>query len=330
MRERNLYAVWLGVFLALVAVGGGLYAFSGLAGRNVGSHYDADEYSSGQSVTIATADGRTVLQTAWPVEAGDLFFSSESCWYEVSQGEDGAKTAVPCAPPVFFRPERWASSPLPASRGVIESALTGPDGTSREAHVVIYHTHSDESYGYGTDIVSKPGSGDVYEVGEHLSAALRALGVSVTHSYAAHDPHDRAAYERSRETLLKLLPEQPDLVIDLHRDSAPVEAYVTTINGQLTARVMLVVGAANPNMETNLRYAYAFKEIADRIYPGLVRGIYIGRGNYNQDLYPSAMLMEFGTEGMSRDTAEKTAACVTDVLKDFLLTTLPALVQAGA
>ena len=327
MRERNYYAIFIGAFAVLVSVAGGMYALSGLAGRNSNPRYETDERSSGTYYTVQAADGSLLLQTAWPVETGDHFFSAENRWYQLAQEDDGTPAATPCPPPAFFNPERWDVTPLPTSPGVVEGALVGADGTAREVHVVIYHTHSDESYGYGTDIVSKPGAGDVYEVGERLSEALRALGISVTHSYAAHDPHDRSAYERSRETLLALLPEQPDLVIDLHRDSAPVDAYVTTINGQLTARIMLVVGAANPNMETNLRYAYAFKEIADQVYPGLVRGIYIGKGNYNQDLYPSAMLMEFGTEGMSRDTAEKAAACVTGVLGTFLSTVLPELAQ---
>ncbi len=329
MREKNYYAIFTGALLALVAVAGGMYALSGLTGRYSELSYETDEHAATGFYTVQTADGATLFQTAWPVETGDQFFSHDNIWYRLSGEDDGTPAAIPCEPPACFNPEQWASTPLPTSPGIIESALTGPDGASREVHVVIYHTHSDESYGYGTNIISKPGNGDVYEVGERLSEALRALGISVTHSYAAHDPHDRSAYERSRKTLLALLPEQPDLIIDLHRDSAPVEAYVTTINGQLTARVMLVVGAANPNMETNLRYAYAFKGVADQIYPGLVRGIYVGKGTYNQDLYPSAMLMEFGTEGMSRDTAEKTAACVTDVLQSFLLTTLPELAQTN-
>ena len=40
----------------------------------------------------------------------------------------------------------------------------------------------------------------------------------------------------------------------------------------------------------------------------------MGRGNYNQDLYPTAMLFEIGTESISQDLAENGARCLGDVL----------------
>ena len=331
MQRRAYYSVFLWSLVIVIGIAAGMYMFSGLTNRHSVGWQEEDETTSDKLYTVQTADGATLFQTAWPVQDGDRFFSAQNIWYQLDREETNGcvATAVPVSAPENFQPVS-----LPARSGqkigqppAVKSGLVGPDGEERDTHVIIYHTHSDESYGYGTNVVSKPGAGDVYEVGERLSQDLRALGASVTHSYAAHDPHDASAYERSRKTLLSLLPEQPDLVIDLHRDSAPVDAYVTTINGQLTARVMLVVGAANPTMDTNLQYAYAFKETADAIYPDLVRGIYIGKGSYNQDIYPSAMLMEFGTDGMSRDTAEKSAACVSDVLQTYLTEVLPYLPQ---
>ncbi len=336
MRQKTFYPVFLWSLVAVIVVAACMYFFSGLTRENTLSSSELDETSTDGFYTIQTEDGEMLFQTSWPVQDGDHFLSTQNQWYQLDQRGDGFPIASPIDPPDYFQPVQWPKANFlnqttPSSDPpLMQSAMIGPNGEERDVHVVIYHTHSDESYGYGTNITSEPGNGDVYEVGERLSESLRALGASVTHSYATHDPHDSSAYERSRETLLSLLPEQPDLVIDLHRDSAPVEDYVTTINGQLTARVMLVVGAANPNMETNLRYAYAFKEIADEIYPDLVRGIYIGKGLYNQDLYPSAMLMEFGTDGMSRDTAEKAASCITDVLQTFLIQVLPYLAESNA
>lgn len=334
MRQKTFYPVFLWSLVGVIALAAGMYMLSGLASQNSVASSELDESDSQGFYTLQAEDGTELLQSSWPMQDGDHFLSTQNQWYQVEKNETGTPTATPIAPPHYFQPAAWSKTPTDTSLSgsasspeIVSSALIGPNGEERDVHVVIYHTHSDESYGYGTNVTSEPGNGDVFEVGERLSESLRTLGASVTHSYATHDPHDKSAYERSRETLLRLLPEQPDLVIDLHRDSAPVDSYVTTINGQLTARVMLVVGAANPNMETNLRYAYAFKEIADEIYPNLVRGIYIGKGSYNQDLYPSAMLMEFGTEGMSRDTAEKSAACITDILQTFLIDALPYLVE---
>lgn len=40
----------------------------------------------------------------------------------------------------------------------------------------------------------------------------------------------------------------------------------------------------------------------------------MGRGDYNQELYPTAMLFEIGTEGISLDLAENGVRCLGDVL----------------
>ncbi|HBQ87583.1 MAG TPA: stage II sporulation protein P, partial [Syntrophomonas sp.] len=81
-----------------------------------------------------------------------------------------------------------------------------------------------------------------------------------------------------------------------------------------TSRVMIVVGRSNPNTKTNLQYARLIKNRADRLHPGLMRGIFMGKGDYNQDLYPTALLFEIGTEGISLDEAQKAAACLSDAI----------------
>ena len=104
----------------------------------------------------------------------------------------------------------------------------------------------------------------------------------------------------------------------MHRDSAPAQAYITTVNGVETARVMMVVGRSNPNMKTNLNYAKTIKAQADNLYPGLVRGIFMGKGDYNQDLYPTAMLFEVGTEKIPLSLAENAARCLGDVITQVM------------
>lgn len=76
----------------------------------------------------------------------------------------------------------------------------------------------------------------------------------------------------------------------------------------------MVIGRSNPKMKTNLAYARKIKARADKLYPGLVRGIFMGRGDYNQDLYPTAILFEIGTDKISQDLAENAARCLGDVL----------------
>ncbi|WP_278279242.1 stage II sporulation protein P [Syntrophomonas palmitatica] len=190
---------------------------------------------------------------------------------------------------------------------------------SINSHVVIYHTHSDESYGYSTGITSKPGNGDIYAVGTSLANSLQRSGISVTHSFNRHDPHDINAYHRSRRTALQLLKERPDAAFDVHRDSAPTSSYFTTVNGVNTSRVMIVIGRSNPNLKTNLDYARRVKAMGDTLYPGMMRGIFIGKGDYNQDLYPTALIFEIGTDGMSLDLAQNAATCLGDVIAHVMI-----------
>ena len=46
------------------------------------------------------------------------------------------------------------------------------------------------------------------------------------------------------------------------------------------------------------------KAVADKLYPELIRDIYIGKGTYNQDLSPNSVLLEFGTHTIDKERAE--------------------------
>ena len=77
---------------------------------------------------------------------------------------------------------------------------------------------------------------------------------------------------------------------------------------------MIVIGRSNPNMQTNLAYAKRIKAEADKLHPGLMRGIFMGQGDYNQDLYPTSLLFEVGTENSTLDEAEKSIRCLADAI----------------
>ena len=73
------------------------------------------------------------------------------------------------------------------------------------------------------------------------------------------------------------------------------------------------MGRSNPNFKANLDFALQVKAAADSLCPAL-RGIFIGRGNYNQDLYPTALLLEIGTHGNYLLSAERAATAMGDAL----------------
>ncbi|MDN5345313.1 MAG: stage sporulation protein, partial [Clostridia bacterium] len=53
-------------------------------------------------------------------------------------------------------------------------------------------------------------------------------------------------------------------------------------------------------------------------YPGLIRGIFIGAGSYNQDLSPRAMLLEVGTHTNTLAEAERGVTLFADVVPPVL------------
>ena len=63
----------------------------------------------------------------------------------------------------------------------------------------------------------------------------------------------------------------------------------------------LLVGRSNQNSDVNRAFAKQIKAVADKQYPGLIKDIFIGKGNYNQDLSPNAILLEFGTHTLSKE-----------------------------
>ncbi|NLM45931.1 MAG: hypothetical protein GX200_03925 [Firmicutes bacterium] len=181
----------------------------------------------------------------------------------------------------------------------------------------VYHTHNDESYvpTDGTDSIN--GKGGIHKVGDSFVAVLQEKGIKVLHSETLHLPHDRGAYRRSRVTAENLLEKGPDVILDVHRDAGPASSYAVQIGDEWLTQVQLVVGRQNPNMQTVRQFALDLKNAADKIHPNLVKGIFMARGNYNQDLTPTSMLIEVGTQLNSREAAQDGAALFADVISYY-------------
>jgi stage II sporulation protein P len=262
---------------------------------------------------VQDESGHTILQTGLPVSIDDQYIDENNVCYLITRVEGKTAQAI-------INSDGEASTAEDAV-SISVSPLFNPSipvqaGTTH--HVVVYHTHTDESYTPTSGKASQPAAGDIYTIGNVLADSLQKSGVSVSHNTAAHDPHDVHAYNRSRRTLAQLLQEQPDAAFDIHRDSAPASAYLTTVNGVETSRIMMVVGRSNPNSQTNLAYARTIKAKADTLYPGLIRGIFMGKGSYNQDLYPTSMLFEMGTEEIPIEPVENAARFLGDVIINVL------------
>lgn len=267
------------------------------------------EAEPGKYYTLGDSAGRTILQTGFPVAVGDEFIAEDNIRYRVSSldGWNGIMEQV-----------IEKKSPRKGLSATIENAWPVQAQFDTQPRVAIYCTHSDESYQPSQGKKSRTGSGAIFRVGYALASSLIEDGITVDQSFAVHDPHDINAYTRSRRTLLQLLKIGPTAAFDIHRDSAPASAYLTYITGVESAKVMIVVGRQNPNMNANMAFAERIKERADKLYPGLIRGIFIGRGSYNQDLSPRALLFEIGTSEIPEQYAQNAAYCLGDVLGTLL------------
>ncbi|MBQ5798149.1 MAG: stage II sporulation protein P, partial [Firmicutes bacterium] len=95
----------------------------------------------------------------------------------------------------------------------------------KSPQVLIYHTHTTESYQPVTEgnFHSVNKAGTVREVGDVLAQRLEELGYAVIHDETIHDnPSYSQSYSRSLETAKSYLNQYPGiaLVVDLHRDAA--------------------------------------------------------------------------------------------------------------
>jgi stage II sporulation protein P len=118
---------------------------------------------------------------------------------------------------------------------------------------------------------------------------------------------------------MRLLKNNPVAMIDVHRDGIPdANYYRKTISNEDVAQLRLVIGRQNPNMSANLDFAKKMMAYSNKVHPKIVKEIFIGKGNYNQDLMPTAMLIEAGTHVNSKQEAENGVALFADSIPTVL------------
>lgn len=268
------------------------------------------ERTDGSFFTMLTEEGDVVARTAVIVDVGDQYIDEANRLFEVTaiRGDEVLVKALGAA----SMPD--VSDVLRAFEEGGAAQVGGANRNDSRVEVGIYHTHNAESYEPTSGTAFKD-EGDIYQVGRALADALKSRGHTVTWNSASHLPHDGQAYLRSRRTAIRISRERPVTILDIHRDAVPdPDEYLATVNGEQMSRVRLVVGRQNQNREANLEYAKRIKAIADERYPGLILGIFNARGNYNQDLGPRMMLLEFGTHVTSLEQALRSVEPMAEVI----------------
>ena len=129
-----------------------------------------------------------------------------------------------------------------------------PDITIENKNVMIFHTHSCESY-TSSDLYPYTPTGNfrttdlnftVTRVGTELTTQLQQYGYNVIHDTSYHDyPSYNGSYTNSLKTVENLLQTNPsDIIIDLHRDAIGSRSdYAPTvkIGDEEAAQIMFVI-----------------------------------------------------------------------------------------
>ncbi len=270
----------------------------------------ADEWdvqTGGGYFTVHGPDGDVLLRYGGPVSVDDEYISENNRHYRIDSVDEGSRTATA----VYMGEVTLADA----------AAWDTPVSNSKDQEnklIAMYYTHTDESYIPTDGVESKPKDGGILDVGAALKQELEKHGAQVVLDETNHYPHDAGAYRRSRQTAARLMKQAPVALIDIHRDGIPADEYEKTISGEQASKVRLEVGRANQNRSANLEFAKRLKATADKEYPGLVKDIYMGKGNYNQELMPQAILIEFGTHEIDKERVIRSTEFVADVLTTTL------------
>ena len=239
------------------------------------------------------------------VSVGDKYLSGNNKLYEIESVDDNQKFAIA----KFLKDEK-----LPKVKLKTDAANQNVASAATNKKVGVYHTHNDESYYTPDGVDSVYGKGGIHSVGKEFVSNLNKLKIETIYREDLHLPHNSGAYTRSQVTASALLDSGSQAIFDLHRDSTKRSEYLTKVDGKQMSAVRMVVGLSSKNYEENKKFAYKIKSYADEVYPGLIKDIYFGKGNYNQGLTTKAMLFEMGCENIEKSLVLKTTPYLAKVV----------------
>jgi stage II sporulation protein P len=312
------------VGLGLLAAAAGIFLFAGGSIRKpslpvislpvVWKNIE-DELAVGRACMIKDENGNVITMISRRVRPGDEVINAEGKHYRVQKvaGDEAVAGLMGIDRDLLAYREFFSRMETPVSKVALN-----------DRPVVIYHTHSDESYLPSDGAESIPFQGGIFQVGDTYTSQLTHDGARVLHDKTPHDPHDDNAYYRSRRTAAQLMKKNPIAVFDVHRDGInDPEFYRRNISNQDVAQMRLVVGRENPRMSANLDFAKRLMAYANKMHWPIAKEIFIGQGNYNQDLLPTSLLIEAGTYTNEKEEAMRGIAQLAEAVPVVLGITGP-------
>ena len=249
------------------------------------------------------ADAGAVIEKQYPQGSGEKYIACGAGSIKNNTSVSSADIAAEITNPLPFAVE-W-NSPNP--------------------QILIMHTHATEDYRLSAGLWYRPGDGsrttdrdlNMCAVGRVMADTLNAAGLNTLHDETLNDyPSYTGSYANSRAVVQQYLSQYPSIkiVLDVHRDAIETEngsrmAPVCTVNGRQAAQVMIICGCDNgttvslPNYRLNLRFAAAWENAMESLYPGFTRPVLFSYRFYNQDLTPGSLLIEIGGHGNNLNEA---------------------------
>lgn len=204
--------------------------------------------------------------------------------------------------------------------------------------VLIYFTHSHETY--KPFVENEKGTVAVYDSSSNLFSmqdmiknyfqlnglTTNVLDVDVQGIMNQNGIPFHKAYDISRKYVTKELEQNKyDLILDIHRDAVGAEATTISHNNVKYAKIAFVIGAENPNYQSNLAYANSLSESLNKIIPGISRGALIKKGQgvngvYNQDLSKELLVIELGGIDNTEDEVYRTISILAQAISKTFVT----------
>lgn len=204
-----------------------------------------------------------------------------------------------------------------------ETQETFKENDSEFARIYIYNTHQTEEYDagmlsdYNIDLT-------VYTASHILKSKLENYNIKVfVEDKNVKEYLDKYSYNYNQsykitKEFLESSPENIDLYIDLHRDSANREVTAINIDGINYAKVMFVVGTNYKTYNLNLDLSTKLNNKFIEFNPNITRGIYTRHSVYNQDYSPNVILLELGGPYNTLEEIENTLTVFASVINSYL------------
>ena len=203
--------------------------------------------------------------------------------------------------------------------------------------VIIYHTHTCESY-TPTEENNYISSGNfrttdlnhnITRVGKELSGFLTEKGINVIHDVTYHDyPAYTGSYNRALITINDVLSKNKDteLILDLHRDALGSNSSYgpsVQIGEEKCAQLMFVIGTDGGGLTHkdwlyNFKIAVKIQEKANQMYPGLFKPMILRNSRYNQHVSKGACIIEVGATGNTLEECNNSMKYLSNVIYEIM------------